>query len=88
MNLPPDFIKPLGEVPKPVLGQHISPAFLDTIQCPHDASEIMFKLSAAGTLQCTALVWEGNPLQQVRREWEVQLKTTDAFYKVLTGAIR
>lgn len=88
MNLPPDFIRPLGEVPKPIFGHQISQSFLDTIGCPDNASEIVFSISAAGKLMCSALVWENDPLQQVRREWEVQLKTTDAFYKVLTGVLK
>lgn len=85
---PADLIKPLGEVAKPFLGQLLSPVFLDTVGCPHDASEIVFSISAAGTLKCTALVWEENPLRQERREWEVMLKTTDALYKVLTGVLK
>lgn len=88
-----DLIKPLGELPKPVLGQHISQIFLDTIGCPHEASDLTFSISAAGTLKCSALVWENvkggfPPMQQVRKEWEIMLKTTDALYLVLTGKIQ
>lgn len=86
-----DFIKPLGELPRVVLGGQISPVFLDTIGCPHEASNVVFSLSAAGTLKCSAEVWDysdpANP-QQVHREWEVMLKTTDAFYQVLTGKLK
>lgn len=86
-----DFIKPLGELPKVVLGHHISSVFLDTIGCPHEASNLIFTIGANGTLKCSAVVWDysdpKNP-QQVLCEWEVLLKTTDAFYQVLTGKIK
>ena len=78
----------LGELPKPVLGQVISTVFLDVIGCPHNASDITFTIGANGTLKCTATVWEGSPPVQAQREWEVLLKTSDAFYKVLIGAIK